>query len=84
MRNKVPDYERLHRGGFLDVKQVAGILGLHWQTVLKYIKNGDIKAAKLGGGYRVREDWLEGYVEGKMLITSREVENVSNSGLRTR
>lgn len=43
---------------FLTVEQISELLHIHWQTTLEYIRRGDIKAFKLGKGWRVtREDF---------------------------
>lgn len=38
---------------FLTVEEIASKLQVHWQTVLKFIKSGKLKAVKLGRGYRI-------------------------------
>ncbi len=38
---------------FYTVEQVASLLQVHWQSVLNYIKRGDIEAIKIGRGYRI-------------------------------
>lgn len=38
---------------FLTVEQVAELLQVHWQTILNYIKKGELNALKLGKGYRI-------------------------------
>ncbi len=43
--------------------QVAQILQVHPFTVLKFIKQGKLKASKLGRVYRIRESDLEGFLE---------------------
>lgn len=48
---------------FLTVEQVADKLQVHWQTVLNYIKNGKLKALKLGKGYRISQKDLEKFVQ---------------------
>ncbi|MCA9391662.1 helix-turn-helix domain-containing protein [candidate division WWE3 bacterium] len=37
------------------LKETAEILNVHWQTVRSYIKNGSLKAVKVGRAYRIRE-----------------------------
>lgn len=49
----------------LTTEQVADRLQLHWQTVLLYIKRGDLKAVKLGRGYRIREEDLERFLASR-------------------
>lgn len=43
--------------------QVSQILQVHPFTVLKFIKQGKLKASKLGRVYRIRESDLEGFLE---------------------
>ncbi|OGH39045.1 MAG: hypothetical protein A2905_00400 [Candidatus Levybacteria bacterium RIFCSPLOWO2_01_FULL_36_10] len=38
---------------FYTVEQVAELLQVHWQTILNYIKRGELEALKLGKGYRI-------------------------------
>lgn len=44
---------------FYTVEQVASLLQVHWQTILNYIKRGDMRAIKLGRGYRISETALK-------------------------
>ena len=81
MSYRVPAYEMLNRGGFLSVKEVAGRLQIHWQTVLKYIKQGDLYAVQIAGGYRVREDWLDEFIEKNMVVKPKR-KNDTSSNLR--
>lgn len=48
---------------FLTVEQVAQKLQIHWQTVLRFIKAGKLRAVKLGRGYRIDPDDLAKFVE---------------------
>lgn len=43
--------------------QVASILQIHPLTVLKYIKQGKLKGAKLGRVYRIRESDVEKFLD---------------------
>lgn len=43
-----PDFEETR-----SVKEVAGLLRVHWQTVLTWIKNEELKALKIGHNYRI-------------------------------
>ncbi len=38
---------------FLTVDEVADLLRVHWQTVLEYIRSGQLEAGKVGKSYRV-------------------------------
>lgn len=48
---------------FYTVEQVAELLKVHWQTVLNYIKNGKLKAVKLGKGYRISKEALQEFIK---------------------
>ena len=48
------------------IKETAGILGVHWQTVRKWIKSGELKAFKNGRVIRISEEEIERFKkEGK-------------------
>lgn len=48
---------------FLTVEQVSEKLQVHWQTVLRFIKTGKLRAVKLGRGYRIDPNDLDDFVE---------------------
>lgn len=48
---------------FLTVEQVSELLQVHWQTVLNYIKNGNIEAIKLGKGYRISKNAINKFLK---------------------
>ena len=47
---------------YYTVQDVADLLKLHWQSVLTYIKNGELEAVKLGKGYRISQTALEKFI----------------------
>lgn len=47
---------------FYTVQEVADMLHVHWQSVLNYIKNGKLKALKLGKGYRISQASLDEFI----------------------
>ena len=47
---------------FYTVQEVADLLQVHWQSVLNYIKNGKLKALKLGKGYRISKESLDEFI----------------------
>lgn len=47
---------------FYTVQEVADLLQIHWQSVLNYIKNGKLKALKLGKGYRISQEALDEFI----------------------
>lgn len=44
---------------YLTVRQVAFILKIHHLTVRRYIKEGKIKATRIGGNVRIKESALQ-------------------------
>jgi len=48
-----------------DVKEIVAKLGVHEQTVRRWIKQGDLPALLFGrrGGYRVRASDLDAFLE---------------------
>ncbi len=55
----------------LTVAEVAERLQVHWQSVLTYIKNGELEAVKLGRGYRISEEAVEAFIKSR--TTKRRV-----------
>lgn len=49
MDDKIP----LSDKEYLTVEEVADLLRVHWQTVLEYIRSGQLEAGKVGKSYRV-------------------------------
>jgi len=47
----------------LSTQEVARKLNVSGETVRRMIKEGDIRAIKLGKIYRIHPDWLEDYIE---------------------
>lgn len=54
--------------------QVAEILQIHQFTVLKFIRQGKLKASKLGRVYRIRESDLEDFLEQSSSKSSKTPE----------
>lgn len=53
----------MENNSFYTVEQVAELLQVHWQTVLNYIKNGKLKALRLGKGYRITKEDLDKFIK---------------------
>jgi len=51
----------------LTVQQVAGRLSCSDKTIYERIQRQEITASKLGGTYRIREEWLTEYIEKNKL-----------------
>lgn len=47
---------------YYTVQEIADLLKLHWQSVLTYIKNGELEAVKLGKGYRISQQALDTFI----------------------
>lgn len=47
---------------YYTVQEVADLLKLHWQSVLTYIKKGELEALKLGKGYRISQQALDDFI----------------------
>ncbi len=54
----------------LTPEQVAEILQLHPFTVLGYIKQGLLRAARLGRVYRIRESDVNQFLENQVVSTN--------------
>jgi excisionase family DNA binding protein len=50
---------------YLTVEQVADVLLVHWQTVLDYIRTGQLPAVKLNKGYRIARAELDNFLRQK-------------------
>jgi len=50
----------------LTAEQVAQILQVHPFTVLKFIKQGKLKASKLGRVYRIRKSDVDGFLDNQV------------------
>jgi excisionase family DNA binding protein len=53
-------------GRLLTAREVAGLLGVSAETVLRWTRRGDLPAIRLpGGAIRFREDELDGWLTGR-------------------
>ncbi len=48
---------------YYTVQEVADLLKLHWQSVLNYIKKGELEALRLGKGYRISQQALDDFID---------------------
>lgn len=60
----------------LDVEQVADELGVHVETVRKWIREKQLNAVNLGrrGGYRIRRSALEEFLRKRETIPDQDSE----------
>jgi excisionase family DNA binding protein len=54
------------------VEQVATLLGLHVKTVRTYVRDGRLKAVRIGKQYRISRDDLEAFTGQPVPATARE------------
>lgn len=57
------------RTEYFTVKEVAEILHVHWQSVLNFIKRGDLEAIHIGRGYRIELDALRAFEKSRKVKT---------------
>lgn len=59
----------------LDVEKVAGELGVHVDTVRKWIREKQLRAVKLGrrGGYRIRRSDLNEFLRKRETIQGDDI-----------
>jgi excisionase family DNA binding protein len=50
---------------YYTVEQVSSLLQVHWQSVLNYIKRGDLEAIRIGRGYRISQQALNTFIANK-------------------
>ncbi len=50
---------------FVTVNEVADLLRVSRMTVYRLIKQGDLPAVRVGRGFRVREDEVHRYLNGR-------------------
>ena len=55
-----------------DLKEVVKLLGLNIQTVRKFIKEGKLKASKVGTHYMVTEDAIKEFLKANEVQPSQE------------
>lgn len=56
---------------YLTVKQVSKILQVHWQSVLNYIRRGNISAIHIGRGYRIERTELERFIDERSTMAKK-------------
>lgn len=61
----------MQNNNFYTVEQVAEFLQVHWQTILNYIKNGKLRAVRLGKGYRISQVALDEFLSANATQKSK-------------
>ena len=59
---------------FYTVEQIAEILGMHHKTIRKFIREGNLKANKLGKQWRISGHDLSSFMENNNFKTSKKSE----------
>jgi excisionase family DNA binding protein len=47
---------------YYTVEELAEKLQVHWQTILNYIRSGELEALRLGKGYRISKSSFDKFV----------------------
>lgn len=71
--NKIPLNKVNQMDEILTSEQVAKLLQVHPFTVLKFIKNGKLKASKIGRVYRIRRSEVERFLDSNLESTEKPV-----------
>lgn len=50
---------------FYTVDELSELLQVHWQTILNYIRSGELKAVKLGKGYRISKKEFDIFINNR-------------------
>ncbi|GLU48281.1 helix-turn-helix domain-containing protein [Nocardiopsis ansamitocini] len=61
--------------------QVADLLGLHVRTVRAYVRDGRLKATRVGKQYRISHEDLEVFVGGRAPTSARKARHVEVSSI---
>lgn len=61
-KEKAIDPAELNRS-FYTVYEVADLMGLHWQTILRMIRAGKLPAKKYGRQWRIRVEDLQQFTD---------------------
>jgi len=48
------------------VQEVAELLGVHWQTILAYIRDGKLDAIRMGNRYRITASSYREFIEKRI------------------
>lgn len=48
---------------YYTVEELSEKLQVHWQTILNYIRSGELEAVKLGKGYRISKESFDDFID---------------------
>ena len=63
------------------VEQVANLLGLHVKTVRNYVRDGRLKAVRVGKQYRITRADIEAFAGGSLPAPARRTRHVEVSSI---
>lgn len=49
---------------YYTAKEAAGILGVHYQSIMNWVRNGKLRAFKAGRVWRISKEALEEFTKG--------------------
>jgi excisionase family DNA binding protein len=52
----------------LTPEDIAGLVGMSYDGVLRDIRSGKLKATKKGKGYHVRQSWFDEWLEADVVV----------------
>ncbi len=58
----------------MNIKEVAGYLGVHTSTIYKYAQQGIIPAFKIGSDWRFSAEHIDQWIEKKMKLRGNEAD----------
>ena len=64
----------MNKDEWMNVEQVAGELGVHVETIRKWIREKQLNAVSLGrrGGYRIRRSTLEDFMRRRETMPNQD------------
>ena len=71
MKEQKPEKQTLYRTQIMTPKEAAKYLGLHLITVYRLVKKGSLPGFKIGGQWRFKKDFLDGWIADKIKRRSR-------------
>jgi excisionase family DNA binding protein len=56
----------------LTPKEAGKLMGIHWQTVLTHLRNGEIPGEKIGNRWYIHKPWFEAWQRGEVAATRKD------------
>jgi len=61
-RKDLPPLQTIVNKNWVTLKQMAALLGVTYQTILRYVREKKLHAVKVGGTWRIYEDELRRFL----------------------